>query len=375
MGKGIFGGGGTYSITYNLPYYFYKLSKNLSMGEMSEKAKTRLLAIELYYKLRNVSLVCSLFNLSRKTFYKWQKRFEAGGRKLFLLEDLPKTPKEKRKTTLDFKKEMLIKKLREKYPTFGKKKLQILFQKEYNCFVSQNHIAYVIKKYNLYFNPKKAKRIRTKKAKNTKIKKIRIDKIDKENLITKEKPFFFCCDTVVLYLSYGVKRYILTAIDYQSKIAYARCYSSKSSLSSFDFILRLSILVNGKISAILSDNGSEFAKYFDEACKKLKITHIFTRIKTPKDNSVNERFNRTLKEEFLAVDEYFEPLLTQSDLSEANNRLTSFLIFYNLKRPYCSLNYQTPIEWYNNHWANKEKGVLPMYPTYTFYCFLIFFMV
>jgi hypothetical protein len=74
---------------------------------------------------------------------------------------------------------------------------------------------------------------------------------------------------------------------------------------------------------------------------------------------------RTLKEEFLAVDEYFEPLLTQSDLSEANNLLTSFLIFYNLKRPYCSLNYQTPIEWYNNHWVNKEKGVLPMYPTYT----------
>jgi len=237
MGKGIFGGGGTYSITYNLPYYFYKLSKNLSMGKISEKAKTRLSAIELYYKLRNVSLVCFLFNLSRKTFYKWQKRFEAG-------------------------------------------KL---------------------------------------------------------------------CE-----------------------IAYARCYSSKSSLSSFDFILRFSLLVNGKISAILSDNGSEFAKYFDEACKKLKITHIFTRIKTPKDNSVNERFNRTLKEEFLAVDEYFEPLLTQSDLSEANNLLTSFLIFYNLKRPYCSLNYQTSIEWYNNHWANKEKGVLPMYPTYThFLTFLI----
>jgi len=34
-------------------------------------------------------------------------------------------------------------------------------------------------------------------------------------------------------------------------------------LSSFDFILTLSMLVNGKIAAILSDNGSEFAKYFE----------------------------------------------------------------------------------------------------------------
>jgi len=169
MGKDIFGGGGTYSITYNLPYYFYKLSKNLSMGEMSEKAKTRLSAIEFYYKIRNVSLVCFLFNLSIKTFYKWQKRFEAG-------------------------------------------KL---------------------------------------------------------------------CE-----------------------IAYARCYSSKSSLSSFDFILRLSILVNGKISAILSDNGSEFVKYFDEAFRKLKIVHIFTRIKTPEDNAVDERFNRTIQKEFMETDEY-----------------------------------------------------------------------
>jgi hypothetical protein len=107
---------------------------------------------------------------------------------------------------------------------------------------------------------------------NTKIKKIRIDKIDKENLITKEKPFFFCFDTVVLYLPYGVKRYILSAIDYKSKIAYARCYSSKSSLSSFDFILRLSMLVNGKISAILSDNGSEFAKYFEPLLTQSDLT-------------------------------------------------------------------------------------------------------
>lgn len=364
MGKGIFGGGGTYSITYNLPYYFYKLSKYIFMGELSYKAKIRLAAIELYYRVKNVSLVCRLFNLSRKTFYKFLKRFEKSGRRLFLLEDLPKTPKQKRKTTLDIKTELDIKHLREKYQTIGKKKLQILFQKEYGYFVSQNHISYVIKKYNLYFDIKKAKRIRTKKMKNKGIKKIRINKVRPKNFISKNKPFFFCCDTVVLYLPDGVKRYILTAIEYEKKIAYAYCYSSKSSLSAFDFILRLSLLVNGKIAGILSDNGSEFAKYFDEACKKLNIVHIFTRIKTPKDNSIDERFNRTLQEEFLEVDEYFEPLLAFPDLTEVNKRLTEWLIFYNLKRPHCSLNYQAPIEWYNNY-CHKEKEVLPMYPTYT----------
>jgi len=69
----------------------------------------------------------------------------------------------------------------------------------------------------------------------------------------------------------------------------------------------------------------------------------------------------------METDEYFESLLTESNLIQANQRLTEWLIFYNFERPYQTLKYKTPIEWYNNHWANEEKGVLPMYPTYTVY--------
>lgn len=65
----------------------------------------------------------------------------------------------------------------------------------------------------------------------------------------------------------------------------------------------------------------------------------------------------------METDEYFEPLLTESDLKEANKRLTEYLIFYNLQRPHQSLNYQTPIEWYTNNY--KLMRVLPIYPTYT----------
>ncbi len=64
-------------------------------------------------------------------------------------------------------------------------------------------------------------------------------------------------------------------------------------------------------------------------------------MKTPEDNSINERFNRILKEEFIETDEYFESLLTKTDLKEINKRFT--LIFFNLKRPHQALNYKTPI--------------------------------
>lgn len=69
---------------------------------------------------------------------------------------------------------------------------------------------------------------------------------------------------------------------------------------------------------------------------------------TPEDNPKNERFNRTIKEEFLNVDEYFESYLIEKDLTEANERLTEWLIFYNFKRPHQALKYQTLIEFTYN---------------------------
>jgi len=145
----------------------------------------------------------------------------------------------------------------------------------------------------------------------------------KDYIDNREKPFFFCTDTIVLYFPYGVKRYILTAVEYEKKIAYARVYKSKSSSSTFDFLLRLHMLVDGKIAAILSDNGSEFADLFDKACNKMGIDHIYTRLRTPKDNAVDERFNRTIQEEFMDTDLFFEPALTSDDMTEANRYLTS----------------------------------------------------
>jgi hypothetical protein len=80
-------------------------------------------------------------------------------------------------------------------------------------------------------------------------------------------------DAIVLYLPWGMKRYILTAVDYFHKLAYSRVYQTKASSNAFDFLLRLNLLTEGKIAAILSDNGGEWEKYFEAACQKLKITH------------------------------------------------------------------------------------------------------
>ena len=58
-----------------------------------------------------------------------------------------------------------------------------------------------------------------------------------------------------------MKRYIFTAIDRHSKVAFARMYKSKSSYNAADFLNRLCYLMDGCIENIQTDNGSEFEKY------------------------------------------------------------------------------------------------------------------
>ena len=161
---GLLSNAGTFSITYNLPYWWLKVSrKYTNMGDLDILQQKRLLFLKDYYQFKNVLFVCQRYNISRKTFYKWRKRFEESKRKLSSLANLPKTPKTKRRRVLDFKIELNIKHLREKYIRLGKVKLQRLFKRKYGHYVSQSHIAYVIQKYNLFYDPFKAKRIRSKK--------------------------------------------------------------------------------------------------------------------------------------------------------------------------------------------------------------------
>ena len=132
-------------------------------------------------------------------------------------------------------------------------------------------------------------------------------------------------------------------------------YKSANSYNAADFLNRLLYLVDGKIENIQTDNGSEFEKYFNQGCQKLKLERYYSRPRTPKDNPVNERFNRILQDEFINLGNF------NSDPEEFNRNLTEWLIEYNFKRPHQTLNYETPINF------NNSIKVLPMYSSSTYY--------
>ena len=334
---------GFYILSDLVPLYDMVSQLNRAAA-LSNAAKLRVKWFDYYHKTNNISLTCRHFGISRKTFHKWRKLFDKND--LTSLEDRDRAPIRRRMPEITYDEEQKIIELRKKYLRYGKEKLSLIYQRIYGERLSAWKIYRIIKKYNIYYNPKKAKRI-AQKRKNA-IKKKRITEL--KNRYSKPG-FLLCLDGITIYWN-GLKRYIFTAIDILSKVAFARMYTTKSSYNAKDFLMRLRYLLDNEIDNIQTDNGSEFEKYFNQACFKLKINRYYSRARTPKDNAVNENFNGTLRREFLELGN-FNP-----NIVKFNSNLTEWLVEYNFNRPHQSLNYQTPIQF-----TTKHLKVLPMYPT------------
>ena len=112
------------------------------------------------------------------------------------------------------------------------------------------------------------------------------------------------------------------------------------------------LLLDGKILNVGHDNGSEFQKHFALARASMGVPQYYSRPKTPKDNAVCERFNRTLQDEFLRLGN-FSP-----HPDRFNRNRTEWLVEYNFQRPHQSLGYVPPI-----NFEAKYLKVLPRYPS------------
>src|SRR3989344_8527274 len=315
----------------NLTYILPGAVSLASIPELSPEAKKRLKWMDYYRERGNVLQTCRYFGIAPKTFYIGKKRYNPYC--LESLEERSRRPKRTRQWEVNRVQEFRILALRRQYIRYGKEKLKRLYQDEYKEPVSSWKIQRVIEKHNLYYSPIKTERLR-KKRKRNQVKK-RITELKKEP----RTGFLIAIDTVVRYCA-GMKRYILTGTDIHSKIAFARMYPGHGSHHAADFLKRLHYLFDGKVENIKTDNGSEFARHFKETALTLHLPHYFSRVKTPTDNPFDERFNRTLNEEFIQLGN-----LT-SDCDIFNQRLIEWLIEYNFKRPHQSLGYETPIKFH-----------------------------
>jgi len=332
----------------------WELIRSIGKDSLSANAQLKLEWIIFYNTIAtgNAKQTAAHFGISRKTVHKWLNRFD--DRRLVTLEEVSRAPHKTRERDISFIQRDRIKKLRRKHIKWGKMKLKRRYFKIYGEQISSWKFQKVIEEDNLYFDKMQVKKSRKKNQAQKKPKK-RIHTLLKE----KRANFLWHVDTVIFTLSQGGYRYLLTAIDEVSKLAYSRLYTTHSSKLAADFLKRLHYLTEGEIINLHHDNGSEFQKDFEVACKELSLPQWYSRVRTPKDNAVLERFNRTIQEEFVDIID-----IGLEDVDLFNTRLLDWLIEYNSIRPHVALDYLTPLEYIDTCLSNE---VLPMSSSLT-YC-------
>lgn len=319
--------------------------------ELSQEATQRVEWMIFYYTVGNKKPqeTASYFGISSKTFHKWKNRFDPFH--IQSLETHSRSPKKKRSWEVTEQQEKRIITLRTQHLCYGKKKLKILYEQDYQESISTWKIERVIRKHHLYPDPqehkKKLRRMKYRKYKP----KLRIHELDTSTLTGS----LWHTDTVILSW-YGTRRVIFTAIEDKTKLGYARVYQTHSSRKAVDFLKRLIYLSDGDMQIIHSDNGSEFAGEFEQACTDLHIQQVYSRVRTPNDNPCLERFNRTIQEEWLALSE-----AGLDEIDEGNIDLTNWLIEYNNHRPHASLDYMTPLAYAQQQYFKE----LPMWSART----------
>jgi len=343
-----------------------KASENhIRFKYMITKEAQKRMKILTFWSEHGLKAAKDAFGVSKPTLYRWKKGFNPR-----ILESLnPGSRKPKRfrqgKLRVQFGIETFVINLRQQYPRLGKEKIKPLLD-EYcnhnrlrNLSISSIGLLLRSLKDRQLLADGKTLRVRPGTGRiysiNRKYKsKQRLAKGFKSNTPGE----LIQIDTVIQFIN-GIRRYCVTAVDTNSRFAFAYGYSSVSSKTAADFLTKLLEVAPFRLQSIQTDNGSEFAKYFQEALARQHISHFHTYPRTPKSNAFIERFNRSIQYEFAN----FKRDLWSTNLDQFNRCLMDWLIWYNTKRVHKGIGLQTPI--------NYLLKVMPeshMYVTRTSFC-------
>ena len=321
------------------------------------KQRCRILA---FWDRHGTEATKEAFDVSGRTLFRWQSALKQTNGKLEGLNKKKTVPKNKRLRQVPEDVKNAVIAIRGNKYRLGKEKVWKILRDDYGYQGSASTVGRIIsdlKKKGLLPDPVKlsfyARTGRLIERKAVKSKKIRRPKEYAECLEV---------DTIIRFVD-GIKRYILTAVETKKKFAFAFTYANHSSKSAADFLMKLKEVAPFEVTALQTDNGSEFMDYFKQACVDLNITQFHTYPRSPKMNACVERFNRTLDEEFLT----WNRSLMRDDILGFNQKLIEYLIWYNTKRPHHSLSLLSPMGYIvstlpardcQSRWTSRYTGVI-----------------
>ena len=292
---------------------------------ISETAKWRAKVLT-FWKTYGLSATKEAYGVKRRTLFLWQKKLRERKGKLESLNCGSRAPKKKRRRRYDWRIVEEIKRLRIAHPNLGETKLYpelLEFCTRHTLLCPKPAtIGRIVKdKGGLRTHPQKVR----PNGKIVQRKRAKVPRKPKDFVAT-HPGHLVALDTIEIFI-HGLRRYIITCEDVHSRFAFAWSTTSHASKAAEEFLERWRQVFPYQTTFVLTDNGSEFKKYFNIRLTELEITHYRTYPRSPKMNAHMERFNRTIQEEFA---DFKHGLLL--DTEAFNKELMLWLLWYNTKR-------------------------------------------
>jgi len=321
----------TQFISYGIKGLLRVAKLGLIDANMDDIVRKRLKILNHWHKFGLASTV-DAFGVSKSTLYAWRKSLRQAGGNTVALKPVSKRPKRVRAPAWCPQIMAELKRLRQSIPNLGKEKVfakLVAFCQQHGLVLpSVSTIGRMIAsapdklRTSAWQTNSRGQRKRfTRAAVTRKPKGVQLQPLE-----------CLAFDTVIRQRE-GIKRYILTAIDPKTHIAFA--YAPPTGNSAHAAKLHEAITHTfpdyAKAKA-LTDNGSEFKGHFAKRMTEHEVMHWKTYPKTPKMNAHCERFNRSIQESFV---DYNEDLLF-TDLALFNQKMSDWLVFYNTELPHLS---------------------------------------
>jgi transposase len=191
--------------------------KNIPPKENLPSPEERMAWFAEYDKVKKVPLVCKKFGISRKTFYKWWKRYNTEQKSTESLKNRSRKPHHNPRATPDHIIQKL-KSLREQ-TGFGQKRLQLYLSLWYGIELAENTIWKILRRSGIDMKETKTRRRKVKPHDPL---------LPGDRVIVFVKPF---------EKQIGKQKYFYyAAIDECTHLRIARIYARHSTLSALDFV-------------------------------------------------------------------------------------------------------------------------------------------
>ena len=325
--------------------------ESLRRFDKSEVAQQRLKIIN-FYKKYGEKATKEAFGVDRKVISRWSQRLKGSGGKIQSLVPISTKPDKFRTSQIDCRIIAKIKELRQKHYRLGKYKIKIFLDefcgKEGLKTISASTIGLIIKKNNMFWQPAYNLPLHNKYTKGRTRTMVKYSPKEQE-------PGTIMAD-VLTATEAGVTRYFFDAVDVATKFGFSYYFNKQTSQNMVNFYEMFKKVFPFKIKKWQNDNGHENLGLFQQRLKQDGIKQVFSYPRCPKINAYIERFNRTLREEFLNING-----ILIKEKNEFDKLLIDWLVYYNSKRPHFSLNLKAPLQYILNNYRMSHMCLTKTY--------------